>query len=347
MNQHPHTSGGEVMSGKISAEDIFITVGAFILVLGLYQRVRPVLSLVAEKPEESENDMRSHRWTKKYGCRKLVGPDGKWSNYCTGIVDPSEGVRVAPPLYSEPGPSDYDLGQSQEQSSEYARAYDVTRVVDVGEHLARQNLMTVDDCSKIASKRCCSAAAVHGFVDLDSFNNCKFCNHPSCDDYQASGPIAGDPTQNPFAAIGTPPQETHITTPQEILATHKISEYACAYAGDINTITTGNPSLDRSGPKNVKVYDCDRPFELNPYDMDHINNVPPKNRAWILNGLKKDFADNCAQERNRRMGGVYKRPGNFRNLDPSKVHPHYPMENVHGIPDTLSEYARAYRVTYY
>src|SRR3954470_10939506 len=98
------------MSGKISAEDIFITVGAFILVLGLYQRVKPVLSLEADvvpdrypairptPPEESENDIRSRRWTKKYGCKKVpYGADGKWVNLCTGVGS-GEGVHVAPAI---------------------------------------------------------------------------------------------------------------------------------------------------------------------------------------------------------------------------------------------------------
>jgi len=77
------------------------------------------------QPEESENDMRSHRWTKKYGCRKVVGPDGKWLNLCTG-VGTGEGIRVAPPLYPDQGDADYYLGKTQEQSSAFARAYRVT-----------------------------------------------------------------------------------------------------------------------------------------------------------------------------------------------------------------------------
>ena len=87
-----------------------------------YPPIRPT------RPEESENDLRSRRWTKKYGCRKVpYGADNKWTNICTGVGS-GEGVHVAPAYGSGDGPSDYELGQSQTQSSVYARAYRVTYV---------------------------------------------------------------------------------------------------------------------------------------------------------------------------------------------------------------------------
>ena len=102
------------------------------------------------------------------------------------------------------------------------RSYEITRVVDTGEHLAEQGLMTVGDCSKRVSKKCCKAAAVAGgFVDADSFHNCNLCNHPNCDSYELTGPLSqGDPTLSPFDSILTPPSVTHGHSPQETLSNY-------------------------------------------------------------------------------------------------------------------------------
>lgn len=130
-------------------------------------------------------------------------------------------------------------------SAEYGNefyAYDSTELVNVSDTLADKGLMTVGDCSKKASKQCCRAAAVRGYVDQDSFNHCIYCNHPDCSELQPTGPITGDPTQNPFEAIGRPPQETHTISPQEILADpRKISAFARAYATDDVIMINGKP----------------------------------------------------------------------------------------------------------
>jgi len=101
-----------------------------------------------DQPEESENDMRSHRWTKRYGCRKIPwGADNKWVNVCTGVGS-GEGVHVAPALDPTYGDFENELGKTQDQASEYAYAYPVKKCKVVHDSYGHP-ITFCDTCGKL------------------------------------------------------------------------------------------------------------------------------------------------------------------------------------------------------
>jgi len=135
------------VAGKVSITDAFITVGAFILALAIYQRVKPVIS---------------------YASTQLVA-----------------------------------------------------------EEVPFGGLMDVEQCSKLASKKCCRQAEYEGQVSEDAANACHLCNHPNCDEFQTTGP-AIDPTIPPFQ-VGSykikQPESNYAVANQATARAYRVSYY--------------------------------------------------------------------------------------------------------------------------
>jgi len=346
------------MSGKLSVYDAFVTVGAFILALGLYQHVKPLLSTRAYAAEAGtevklgleincdEPFMVSQRdWqylkqvdppTRSDAIKKLKK---QYTSMCkTERIRRSHDDSLNPNL---PDPNyltnnqghitfkpETGLTKVPDIISTYAYAYDATRtddpanVTEVGDVVSARPY-SYKRCLKVAHPKCCQAAQGGGITD-DELSNCHLCNHPNCDHFQSIGP-GSDPTLPPFQP------GTYKVALQDI--GYKDSNYAYAY------------------PANV--VDCDKPFSLSDLDdseVQFLNSLPVKQRPRALAGLRDQFYEHCRIERKRRLGI------DERVFESKVKHPVYtggagPIfpddEKLRAGADTASAFAQAYRVSYY